>query len=76
MQDIVLSAQGLTKCRGKPEEKIGSCCHHGGGDFGDSGDFDLLGDASHLLSPRFTGPSSTFVRFAGRVGRGFSVPTG
>lgn len=71
MQDIVLSAQGLTKCRGKPVEKIRSCCHRGRG-FGDSG---LSGDASHLLSSRFSGPSSAFVRFAGRVGRGFSVPT-
>ena len=69
MQDIVLSAQGLTKCRGRPVEKIRSCCHRGGGDSG------LSGDASHLLSSRFAGPSSAFVRFAGRVGRGFSVPT-
>ena len=73
MQDIVLSAQGLTKCRGRPAEKIRSCCHRGGGDSGDSG---LSGDAGHLLSSRFTGPSSTFVRLAGRFGRGFSVPTG
>ena len=73
MHDIVLSAQGLTKCRGKPVEKIGSCCHRGGGDSGDSG---LSGDAGHLLSSGFAGSSSAFIRFAGRVGRGFSVPTG
>lgn len=73
MQDIVLSAQGLIKCRGKPVEKIGSCCHRGRGGSGDSG---LSGDASHLLSSRFTGPSSTFVRLAGRFGCGFSVATG